>query len=266
VTDVCLKRKIRDRLQTAGLPIFVQSDEKKTDGMPSLKHRAEAEAPIGLGKNAFKPSAENTKDKIAKRACEQWLDVRSFGQVFAFGKEADAAGVSIAIRGPVTIQSAFSVEPVSITSTQITKSVNGEGDGAKKGSDTMGMKHRVDSAIYVVYGAMTPQLAEKTKFSDEDAESIKAILPKLFEGDESSARPAGSMAVKKVIWWQHNSKAGQYSSANVHDLLLKLIDSWKEDNNEDKNLLNQIDNLKPDSESSKKLEIGNLKPEIIDGF
>ncbi|WP_340122446.1 type I-C CRISPR-associated protein Cas7/Csd2 [Methylobacter svalbardensis] len=266
VTDVCLKRKIRDRLQTAGSSIFVQSDEKKTDGMPSLKHRAEAEAPIGLGKNAFKPSAENTKDKIAKRACEQWLDVRSFGQVFAFGKEADAAGVSIAIRGPVTIQSAFSVEPVSITSTQITKSVNGEGDGTKKGSDTMGMKHRVDSAIYVAYGAMTPQLADKTGFSDADADSIKAILPKLFEGDESSARPAGSMAVKKVIWWQHNSKAGQYSSANVHDLLLKLIDSWKEDNNEDKNLLNQIDNLKPDSESSKKLEIGNLKPEIIDGF
>jgi CRISPR-associated protein Csd2 len=130
----------------------------------------------------------------------------------------------------------------------------------------MGMKHRVDSAIYVAYGAMTPQLADKTGFSDDDADSIKAILPKLFEGDESSSRPAGSMAVKKVIWWQHNSKAGQYSSAKVHDLLLKLIDSWQEDNNEDKNLLNQIDNLKPDSESSKDLDIGNLKPEIIDGF
>ncbi len=145
-------------------------------------------------------------------ACEKWLDVRAFGQVFAFGKEADAAGVSIAIRGPVTIQSAFSIEPVSITSTQITKSVNSEGDGTKKGSDTMGMKHRVDNAIYVAYGAMTPQLADKTGFSDADAESIKAILPKLFEGDASSARPEGSMAVKKVIWWQHNSKSGQYSS------------------------------------------------------
>jgi len=219
VTDVCLKRKIRDRLQTAEHPIFVQSDEKKTDGMPSLKHRAEAEAPIGLGKDAFKPSKENTKDKIAKKACEKWLDVRAFGQVFAFGKEADAAGVSIAIRGPVTIQSAFSIEPVSITSTQITKSVNSEGDGTKKGSDTMGMKHRVDSAIYLAYGAMTPQLADKTGFSDSDAEVIKAVLPKLFEGDESSARPAGSMAVKKVIWWQHNSKSGQYSSAKVHGSL-----------------------------------------------
>ncbi len=218
VTDVCLKRKIRDRLQTEGKAIFVQSDEKKTDGMTSLQNRAYAEPPIGLGKKAFN-AKETNKDNTAKLACEQWFDVRAFGQVFAFGKEADAAGVSIAIRGPVTIQSAFSKEPISITSTQITKSVSGEGDGSKKGSDTMGMKHRVDHAIYVTYGAITPQLAEKTGFSDEDAESIKAILPKLFEGDASSARPEGSMAVKKVIWWQHNSKAGQYSSAKVHNSL-----------------------------------------------
>ena len=222
VTDVCLKRKIRDRLQTEGSSIFVQSDEKKTDGMPSLKARAESDT-AGLGKDAFNPK-KNTKEQTVALACEKWLDVRSFGQVFAFGKDADAAGVSIAIRGPVTIQSAFSVEPVSITSTQITKSVNGEGDGSKKGSDTMGMKHRVDDAIYLVYGAMTPQLADKTGFSDDDAESIKAILPKLFEGDESSARPAGSMAVKKVIWWQHNSKVGQYSSAKVHGSLVVNAD------------------------------------------
>lgn len=237
ITDVCLKRKLRDRLQTDGHPIFVQSDEKKTDGMTSLQNRAYAEPPIGLGKKAFNPK-ENSKDKAAELACKQWFDVRAFGQVFAFGKEADAAGVSIAIRGPVTIQSAFSIEPVSITSTQITKSVSGEGDGTKKGSDTMGMKHRVDSAIYVAYGAMTPQLADKTGFSDNDAEAIKDILPKLFEGDASSARPEGSMAVKKVIWWQHNSKAGQYSSAKVHATL-----KVNPDGNYD---LTQLEGLKPE--------------------
>jgi len=239
VTDVCLKRKIRDRLQTAGSSIFVQSDEKKNDGMPSLKARAESDV-VGLGKDAFNPK-KNTKEQTVALACEKWLDVRAFGQVFAFGKDADAAGVSIAIRGPVTIQSAFSVEPVSITSTQITKSVNGEGDGTKKGSDTMGMKHRVDDAIYVVYGAMTPQLADKTGFSDEDAKSIKAILPKLFEGDESSARPAGSMAVKKVIWWQHNSKAGQYSSAKVHQSLTVNTDGSYELKSLDGLVSKQID-------------------------
>ena len=237
ITDVCLKRKLRDRLQTEGHSIFVQSDEKKTDGMTSLQNRAYAESPIGLGKRAFNPR-ENSKDKAAELACKQWFDVRAFGQVFAFGKEGDAAGVSIAIRGPVTIQSAFSIEPVSITSTQITKSVNSEGDGAKKGSDTMGMKHRVDHAIYVAYGAMTPQLADKTGFSDTDAEAIKAILPKLFEGDASSARPEGSMAISKVIWWQHNSKPGQYSSAKVHATL-----KVKPDGDYD---LTQLDGLKPE--------------------
>jgi len=245
ITDVCLKRKIRDRLQGEGYPIFIQSDEKKTDGMTSLKNRAEAEPPIGLGKDVFNPKKQG-KDITAQQACARWLDVRAFGQVFAFGKEADAAGVSIAIRGPMTIQSAFSLEPVSITSTQITKSVNSEGDGSKKGADTMGMKHRVDRAVYVAYGAygaMTPQLAEKTGFSDEDVAAIKAVLPKLFEGDASSARPEGSMAVNKVIWWQHNSKAGQYSSAKVHHSLRV---------NPDGNF--ELDDLE------------GLQPEIIDGF
>lgn len=221
ITDVCLKRKLRDRLQEAGQAIFVQSDEKKNDGMPSLKKRAES-ADYGLGGAAFGTNAK--KDETAKKACAKWFDVRAFGQVFAFGKSADADGVSIPIRGPVTLQSAFSIEPVSITSTQITKSVSGEGDGSKRGSDTMGMKHRVDQGIYVSYGSINPQLAERTGFSAEDAEAIKTWLPKLFENDASSARPDGSMEVVKVIWWQHESKAGKCSSAKVHGSLTVASD------------------------------------------
>lgn len=221
ITDVCLKRKIRDRLQESGESIFVQSDEKKNDGMTSLRNRAESDD-FGLGKDTFN-SKKTPVDEAAKKCCKKWLDVRAFGQVFAF-KGANKDGVSIPIRGPVTIQSAFSLEPVSITSTQITKSVSGEGDGSKKSSDTMGMKHRVDSAIYVTFGAMTPQLAEKTTFSDEDATKIKEVLTKLFEGDASSARPEGSMAVSHLVWWQHNSKLGQYSSAKVHQTLRDHIE------------------------------------------
>ncbi len=171
ITDVCLKRKIRDRLQTEGKAIFVQSDEKKTDGMTSQKNRAEAESPIGLSKNVFVfDGKSNTPENAISRVCEKLFDVRAFGQVFAWksekkkakkGPEAveesvSANGVSIPVRGPVTIQSAFSVEPVSITSTQITKSVNGEDDNNEMSSDRMGMKHRVDNAIYVAYGAITP--------------------------------------------------------------------------------------------------------------
>ena len=196
-------------------------------------------------------------DEIAKKACATWLDVRTFGQLFAFkatggkkvkGEEGgDDKGVSIGIRGPVSIQSAFSVNPVIVTSTQITKSVSGEGDGTKRGSDTMGMKHRVDRGIYAFYGSMNPQLAAKTGFSDEDAVTIKAVLPRLFENDASSARPEGSMEVLKVVWWQHNSASGQVSSAKVHRSLT----------------VNDTDDL---SNIITCTEVNGLKPEIIDGY
>lgn len=274
MTDVCLKRKIRDRLQDKKYPIFVQTNERKDDGMVSLKKRydvfikylkdSQNSIEETKGKNADKQkSAKNElkKDEIAKKACEKWLDVRSFGQVFAFsGKDED--GVSIAVRGPVTIHSAFSVEPINITSTQITKSVNGDGDSdVKKSSDTMGMKHRVDQGVYVAFGAMSPQLAERTGFSDGDAEKIKAVLTKLFEGDASSARPEGSMQVLKLIWWEHNSKAGQYSSAKVHGKLKEII--------EEKVKNKSIDGLIGDITEGKLTVTGNgasLKPEILDGF
>ena len=240
VSDVCLKRKIRNRLLAEGKAIFVQSDDNKVDGMVSLKARAESDE-VGLGKDAFN-SKKNKPEDTAHMACEKWLDVRSFGQLFAF-KGTGNEGVSIPIRGAVTIQSAFSVEPVSISSTQITKSVSGEGDGTKRSSDTMGMKHRVDRAIYVAYGAMSPQLAERTGFDNEDAITIKNVLPRLFEGDASSARPEGSMVVEKVFWWQHSSKSGQYSSAKVHQTLQVNPDGSFE-----------LKNLK------------DLEPEIMDGF
>lgn len=207
VSDVCLKRKIRNRLQDKKFKIFVQSDDNKTDEFKSLSERAS-------GTQALKDAGKD-KDKYAKAACDEWIDVRSFGQVFAFKTEKKGDGVSVGVRGPVSIQTAISVCPVDIVSTQITKSVNSE-PSEKKSSDTMGMKHRVEQGVYVTYGSINHQLAEKTGFTDEDAEAIKQALITLFENDASSARPEGSMEVCKVIWWQHNSFMGQYSSAKVH--------------------------------------------------
>jgi CRISPR-associated protein Csd2 len=206
ISDVALKRKLRNRLLDAGESIFVQSDDYRKDDAPSLKAR-------------FDSKFSKVKDGIPEKVCAEWFDVRSFGQVFAYSGSNKGDGISIPIRGPVTIQSAFSIEPVEVMSNQITKSVSGEGDGSKRGSDTMGMKHRIDSGIYVFKGSMNPQLAERTGFSNDDALKIKEQLPKLFENDESSARPAGSMSILKVIWWEHNSKGGQYSSAKVHQSL-----------------------------------------------
>ena len=206
VSDVCIKRKIRNRLQDAGYSIFVQSDDRCDDGFRSLSDRASAADEI--------KKAGKDREAYAKAACEKWMDVRTFGQVFAF-KGDGAKGVSVGVRGPVSIHTAKSVMPVNIESMQITKSVNSETKDSKS-SDTMGMKHTVEHGIYVTYGSINTQLAEKTGFSDEDAEAIKQALISLFENDCSSARPEGSMEVYKVIWWKHNCKGGQYSSAKVH--------------------------------------------------
>jgi len=244
ISDVCLKRKIRNRLMNKGHSIFVQSDDNKLDDAKSLKERY------------VKTLGDNVEPEIA---CKTWIDVRAFGQLFAFsapkgkkskkdaGAESDSGstdGVSVPIRGPVSLHSAFSIVPVNITSIQITKSVNSENtDSGKKSSDTMGMKHRVDEGVYVFYGSMNPQLAEKTGFSYEDAMAIKEVLITLFENDASSARPDGSIRVLKVIWWEHSSKEGNYSSAKVHGSL-----KVKKDGSYD---------LSP---------LEGLKPEEIDGF
>lgn len=202
ISDVCIKRKIRNRLQDMGERIFVQSDDRTDDEAKSLKERAKDLEKI------------KNKDEFAAKACELWIDVRSFGQVFAF-KGFNCA--SVGVRGPVSVHQAVSIDPVEIMSLQITKSVNGEPTkNGEKGSDTMGMKHMVKFGLYELKGAINVQLAEKTGFSEEDAEKIKGALRTLFVNDSSSARPDGSMELIKLYWFKHNCKDGQYSSAKVH--------------------------------------------------
>lgn len=208
ISDVCIKRKIRNRLQDMGEAIFVQSEDRATDECKSLADRAKSNEAM---QKALK---DKDKDAYARTACETWIDVRSFGQVFAFKDN----NVSVGVRGPVSVHSAFSVLPITVDSMQITKSVNSE-TKEKKSSDTMGMKHKVYSALYVVKGSINHQLAEKTGFSEEDAEKIKEALRTLFVNDSSSARPDGSMEVCRVYWWKHNCPMGQYSSAKVHKLV-----------------------------------------------
>ena len=222
VTDVCLKRKIRNRLMDLGESIFVQSDDRRVDDYRSLKDRADGCEELA----AILKKKDGNRTEYADKACETWFDVRAFGQVFAFkdkkgSGEENSDSVSIGIRGPVTIQTAVSCDTVNITSTQITKSVNLETgkDPDKKGADTMGMKHRVDFGLYTTFGSINVQQAEKTGFSEEDAEKLKEALRTLFVNDETSARPSGSMEVIKLVWWKHNLPTGQYSPARVHRLL-----------------------------------------------
>lgn len=216
ISDVCIKRKIRNRLQDMGEKIFVQSDDRCNDGFKSLRERAENNEAI----KAISNGKNTNRDEYAKIACSEWIDVRSFGQVFAFKGDA----VSVGVRGPVSIQQAVSVSPIDIISMQIVKSVNSSNDKegkSKEGksSDTMGTKHRVDFGLYVINGSINCQLAEKTGFTEEDAEKIKQALITLFDNDSSSARPEGSMEVCRLYWWKHNSKTPKYSSAKIHRLL-----------------------------------------------
>ena len=269
ITDVCIKRKIRDRLMDAGHEIFVQKESNCQDGLPHLKARWENAA----------SSCKSLGEKIEK-TCSKWIDIRAFGNLAAYGKgdqkeatdespkpsvdtvpdstkktakskkkdsKSDSQSVSIGIRGPVTIRLGKSLEPISISSMQITKSVNGQepkskdikkdkhyeapeeiedlSPGNKMSSDRMGMKHWIDQpVVYVFYGSMHPQPAEKTLFSDEDALEIQKALTMLFENDASSARPAGSMDVLNVIWWEHGCKRGKMSAAKVHDSLKVNVD------------------------------------------
>ncbi len=209
ISDVCIKRKLRNRMQDEGAEIFVKMAERADDGYKSLSERAAAASLTG------------TNEEQAKVACEKWLDVRSFGQVFAFkgkGKKGEegSEGVSIGVRGPVSIHQAISVSPVEVHTMQITKSVNSETkEGGGKSSDTMGAKHMVRFGLYKIKGSINVQLAEKTGFSREDADLLKQCLMTIFDNDASSARPEGSMEVRKMFWWEHNSKLGQYSTARV---------------------------------------------------
>ena len=216
ISDVCLKRKLRNRLQDIGEKILVQSNERADDGCDSIRSRVEANP--AMDKPLKMKDKEQGRTRIfAEEACKAWIDVRAFGQVFAL-KEAKKQGVdavSVGVRGPVTLHTAVSLDPVTITGIQITQSVNNE-PGDKKGSDTMGMKYRVDFGVYKFQGSINVQLAEKTGFSEGDAEKIKEALCTIFENDASSARPEGSMEMSRFYWIEHANKNGCAPSAKIH--------------------------------------------------
>ncbi|MGN0180081.1 MAG: type I-C CRISPR-associated protein Cas7/Csd2 [Monoglobaceae bacterium] len=241
ISDVCIKRKLRNRMQDKGEKIFVQSDDRCDDGFESLASRANSVLKGIKGRKEF-----------AEKACSTWTDVRSFGQVFAFsGLDIKSLGV----RGPVSVHQAVSVSPVDIESMQITKSVSGEKkDGKEKSSDTMGTKHFVRFGLYKIKGSVNVQLAEKTGFSEDDAVLLKECLRTLFVNDSSSARPDGSMEVFKLYWWQHNRKEGQYPAAKVHNSVrVELKDGV-------------IVPTSVDDYNCYVDELDGLKPEIIDGI
>lgn len=199
MSDVCIKRKIRNRFQDMGEEIFVKSNDRIDDGFNSLEERFKAKfGTVEKGKDYY------------NEACENWLDVRTFGQVLTF------QNLSTGIRGPVSISLAKSLDEVSVNSMQITRSTNGMQSNTK-GKDTMGSKHFVNFGLYLIKGSINSFFAEKSGYSNEDADKLKEALCTLFVNDASSARPEGSMRVRKVYWFKHDSKIGNVSTATIHN-------------------------------------------------
>ncbi len=246
ISDVCIKRKIRNRMQDMGLSIFVQSNDRIDDDKKSLEERFNSEF-----------NAKDSDDKVYQAACEKWMDVRSFGQVMTFQKR------SIGIRGPVSISLAKSLSPVDVISMQITRSTNGMMAKKESGrsSDTMGTKHYVEFGVYTVKGSINTYFAEKTGFTTEDAEVIKEALRTLFVNDSSSARPEGSMEVKQLYWFTHPSKLGVASSAKIQSLLEIKVkdDTIKPARYEDYE-------IQLNKEKLAQLEKKGLRVEVIEGL
>ena len=257
ITDVAIKRKIRNRLQDMcdsdqERQLFVQpSDRPSTDGQSSFTDRFNA---------VFPKTTEYTLQELIQEINKTWIDVRSFGQVFALsevkvknekpnGKPKKAN--SIGIRGPISISPAYSVEPITVTNAQITCSTNLKSTDNTKDSNTMGMKYFIEKATYVIKGSISPRLAETTGFSEDDMILFKEALRTLFENDQSSARPSGSMTVRNIYWFTHSNKLGNASSANI----FKLV-SYDETSNE----------FLIDSEKLKAYENNGLTLDIIEGF
>lgn len=205
ISDVCIKRKIRNRMEDLGNKIFVVSTDRVKDGIFSSSERFK-ESKIT---DDYKGIKDN--DKILKKACKKWLDVRTFGQVIGV----KGSSISIPVRGPMSVGLALSIKPIFPEEIRFSKSTN-FGESEKKDSTTFGnVKHVVSKSVYVAKGSFSPQLAEITGFSNDDAQIVKECIKTMFVNDESSSRPAGTMEIAELFWWTHESRNGNYSPAKV---------------------------------------------------
>jgi len=211
MSDVCIKRKIRNRLQDLGQEIFIPARDRITDGCMSLKSRAKSHKDLH---NELSKKSNVDPDLCTKLATEKWADVRFFGQVFAMYKNTGAA--SFGIRGPVSITMAHSLEYVDIVDSQRTASQNLTEDSIEKESNTFYAKQYVEKGAYVFYGGVYPLMAHKTGFSTKDANLLKECLLTLFENDMSAARPMGSMSIASVYWWEQTPGKRQQPPIALH--------------------------------------------------
>ena len=199
VTDVCLKRKIRNFIEVAyenapGYEIYV-----KEKSVLNLQNKRAYEALVVAPEAKKLPKDEAKAREITAWMCNNFFDIRSFGAVMT--TEVNSGQV----RGPVQLAFAQSLDPIVPLEISITRmAVTNEKDLEKE--RTMGRKHIVPSALYRVHGFISANLAAKTGFSDEDLQKLWQALQMMFEYDRSAAR--GEMTARKLIVFKHDSVLG----------------------------------------------------------
>jgi CRISPR-associated protein Csd2 len=229
VSDVCLKRKIRNFIMLAksqnggvepGYDIYV-----KEKAILNQQHERGYEA-LGLDpKKSAKPKDGEAppEERVRRWMCQTFFDVRMFGAVMSTGVNAGQ------VRGPVQIAFARSIDPIVSLEQSITRMAVTTEEEAKKqsgGNRTMGRKEIVPYALYRVHGFISPSLAEQTGFDSGDLELLWNSLESMFEHDHSAAR--GEMGACKLFVFEHDSKLGSAPARKLFDLVdIKLREPGK---------------------------------------
>ena len=228
VTDVCLKRKIRNFVELTqgdnpGYAIYMQ--EKAVLNRQHQLAYDSVEVELELKPKSKKLTKEEDAKEAAEKAkkitqfmCQHFFDVRTFGAVMSTAVNAGT------VRGPVQIAFARSIDPVFPQEISITRmAVTNEKDADKE--RTMGRKHIIPYGLYRAHGFISASLAEKTGFTEEDLQILWKSLAEMFEHDHSAAR--GEMATQKLIVFKHDDKLGNAPSHKLFDLI--TINQAKED-------------------------------------
>ncbi|HTQ40922.1 MAG TPA: type I-C CRISPR-associated protein Cas7/Csd2 [Pirellulales bacterium] len=220
VSDVCLKRKIRNYILLAktnkgepepGFDIYV-----KEKAVLNQQHERGYKA---LGIDAKKPPKPKdgespAEERVRRWMCETFFDIRMFGAVMTTGVNAGQ------VRGPVQIAFSSSIDPIVSLEQSITRMAVTTEEEAKKqagGNRTMGRKEIIPYALYRAHGFISPSLAEQTGFSPSDLELLWTALENMFEHDHSAAR--GEMGACKLFIFEHDSKLGSAPARKLFDLI-----------------------------------------------
>ncbi len=216
VTDVCLKRKIRNYVETikedaSGYKIYIK------DSVPLNRSDNEALDSLGIAPDKIKEAKKKSDDvdrKVRDYMCSNFYDIRTFGAVMTtFVKGALNCGQ---VRGPVQLGFARSIDPILPQEVTITRvAITTEADAEKKGTE-MGRKYIVPYALYRCEGFVSANLARKTTgFSEADLELLWQAIINMFENDHSAAR--GKMAVRELIVFKHDSELGNAPSHKLFE-------------------------------------------------